>query len=108
MTAEVTAFIEDKLKTAIDHILAAKPQINIYLAMPNPQRGWKQGTKTYRDAYINVAREYNLPLIDFVPDIMPEFSDREAFESWYRDGIHFTDESMKKTAKYILSKITPA
>ena len=103
----VTAVIEAKLKTAIDHILIAKPQTNIYLTMPNPQRGWEQATKTYRDAYINVAREYDLPLIDFVADIMPAFSDRVAFEGWYRDGIHFTDEAMIKTANHILSKITP-
>jgi hypothetical protein len=104
---EATALIKSRLIEALNLIKIAKPKTNILLVSPNPLKDWIQGTKTYTDAYKQVSQELNLELVNFAENIMPPRDNNEnsEWESWYIDGVHFSEYGLHQVSDYILSQI---
>ncbi len=116
---DAEAVIKDRVIQAIELILLDKPDVNIVLTSPNPLLDWEGGSNIYLNVYKEVSSELNLPLINYVDNIMPprnpDINDTasEEFQAWYRhedtgiDPIHFSEFGLYKVADYILEQILP-
>jgi len=99
--------IKSQMMRMITTIKSAKPQTKFLLTSTNPFQDWKIASDTYLNVYKEVAEENNLPLANFVDDIMPVRGSND-FKSWYLDGIHFNEAvGQPAVSSFVLEKILP-
>jgi len=88
--------------------LQAKPKTTIYLVTPNPTRDWEDFTHITLSVYKEVSKEMDLPLADFVDEVMDGGkTENGQFDDYYRDPIHFSTKGLDKQSNFVLSKILP-
>jgi len=105
---EYKAILKQRLKESIDRILQAKPKTTIYLVTPNPTRDWEDFTKITLSVYKEVSKEMDLPLADFVDEVMDGGkTENGQFDDYYRDPIHFSTKGLDELSSFVLSKILP-
>ena len=105
---EYKAILKQRLEESIDRILQAKPKTTIYLVSPNPTRDWEDFTHITLSVYKEVSKERDLPLADFVDEVMDGGkTENGQFDDYYRDPIHFSTKGLDKQSNFVLSKILP-
>jgi hypothetical protein len=101
-------FKED-IKEAIYKIRSQRPYVHFMLTMPDRVYGSESMTYFIKNAYLELANELHLPLVNIIDDLMP--SQESTSYSWYRhDGynVHLSREGQRKVAKDILLHILPS
>lgn len=77
----VTSTVYGALQSAIEHILSTKPDVKLMLI--NPFTGWLSGDNEFPDSYAEVKRQvaklYNLPLLDLTDTCGFNILNRSAF-----------------------------
>ncbi len=100
--------IGENIKKAINKIRMYKPMTIFVLTMPDRNYGDEENTQIMRVAYIETARELNLPLNNVIDSLMP--TQEETSYDWYKkDGfnVHLSREGQKLVADFILQNILP-
>ncbi len=100
--------IKFSIKSIIEKIKDKKPDTNFMLTMPNRNMGKEDATQIYKDIYIQLADELNLPLNNVIDELMP--TKDETNEDWFRKGdgsVHLSRDGQHAVAQFILRNILP-
>jgi len=107
-------YIKASLKKAIENILKYKPKTNFMLTMPNSMIGMDNLVKEYKEAYLELSKEMNLPLVNTIDEIFAKdpndfslYRDLDMYDYGANKRIHLSKLGQDKVADLILSYILP-
>jgi hypothetical protein len=102
-TTPVYATVKNTIKSCIDTMLAAKPDLAILLVSP-VRTGSEERNAGLEQIYIEVANEYQLPMISGYYALDSIYST----PGYYTDATHPNEFGLKRLINYILDGILPA